>query len=131
MSLINIASWNSNALRHKLHELTNFINKYNIDICLINETKLTNKDHLKLRNYTINRRDRPLTNNHKNAAGGVAVLIKNNIPHTRLRTISSNIENVVIRLATNTHIIAAYNEPANKLTQTDLYNLTHTFTIKQ
>lgn len=49
---LNIVYWNANSLLNKLQELPYLLNKYNMDILLLNETKFTNKNKCYLPGYT-------------------------------------------------------------------------------
>ena len=71
MYRIKIFSWNANGIKNKLGELIEFLGRLKIDNLLVNETKLTSIDSLKIKNYTCLRKDR------ENAAGSVAIFIKN------------------------------------------------------
>lgn len=116
---IRICTWNANEIRHKTCELIEFLNRIKVDIMLINETKLSAKDSYKIRNYTSERYNRD------NAAGGVMILIKNNIPYKLIKIKHSVVENVCIKLANDMHIIAAYNRPSIQYTTKDLDNLSN------
>ena len=74
---MNIATWNSNGLASRSHELKTFLKSENIDIMLISETHFTKKNYLKIYNYNI------YTTNHPDAKahGGTANIIKYNIEH--------------------------------------------------
>jgi hypothetical protein len=121
MTNTKIATWNANGIRNKIGQLIHFINTNHIDIMLLNETKLKPTNKLKIRNYTTLRCDRPTDH----AAGGVAAIIKNNIPHKQLREVQSSIEHLIIKLQ-NTTIVAAYNRPDNNFSEQDLENLLNT-----
>lgn len=69
MQMINIYTWNANGLRYKIE----FLDSLNIDIMLINETRLNQKVKLKIKNYVIIRKD-------KDNIDGIAILIKYDIP---------------------------------------------------
>ncbi|RZB41430.1 Exo endo phos 2 domain containing protein, partial [Asbolus verrucosus] len=81
--------------------------------------KLKTTDKLKLKNYNIIRQDRP----GDIAAGGVAILIKTNIPYTVLKPITTDLETAALQLASSLTIIAAYNRPANRINVNDLDRL--------
>lgn len=86
---------------------------------LINETKLKDTDNLKLKYYSVIKKCR------HNAAGGVAILIKQNIPHKILRLdYRTSIEYVGITLENNITIIAVYNNPRNYITESDIHQIT-------
>lgn len=110
MSRLRISTWNANFIRNKKCDIIDFLSRFEIDIMLINETKLSTKDAFAIRNYNVERVSR------NNAAGDVAILIKNTVPYTSIKSITNNkIEHVSIMLGNNVHLVAAYNRPANCL----------------
>lgn len=77
MKGIKLAHWNANGLTtHKL-ELEKFLILNRIDVMLISETHLTDKNNFKIFGYRIYKNDHP---NNK-AHGGTAILIRNRIKH--------------------------------------------------
>ena len=106
--------WNSNSIYNKKHSLIDFLKTYNIGIMIVTDTRLTDTDQFKLRNYTTHRRDRT------EFAGGVAIMVKNTIPHSKLSIPDCELEAVGITIIGNTNIIAAYRHPKRKLRTTDL-----------
>lgn len=99
----------------RLPELKEIIDRRKLDIILINETKLTDRLIIKIKNYTLIRKDRDTI------GGGVAILIKNNIPHKIVEhQINTNIENICLKLEDSTIIIAAYNPPRNFFSEREL-----------
>ena len=65
-----IAHWNANRISNKYIELREFLNKYKVDIMLINESKLSNKSKYSgYRGYTSYRKDR-----HRQG-GGLLILV--------------------------------------------------------
>lgn len=101
MHKLNICTWNASGIRHKVSELIEFLSRFKIDLMLINETKLSAKDRFKIRGYTCERYNRD------NAAGGIMILVKNNVPYKVVKIRHSIIENVCIKLANGVHIVAA------------------------
>ncbi|CAD6221967.1 GSCOCG00011676001-RA-CDS, partial [Cotesia congregata] len=116
MTNIKICSWNANGLKNKLGEVIEFISRNKIDIFLINETRLCEKDKLKVRNYNCIRKDKNYT------AGGVAILVKKDLAYQEC-VVTSTIECIIIKLASNIFITAAYNSPANNFTTQDLNSI--------
>lgn len=53
-----VITWNANGLIPKITELRTYIQTQDIDIALINETKMSDKDKLRIKDYTILRTDR-------------------------------------------------------------------------
>lgn len=73
--IFNIVTWNANGLYDRKYEFEEFLHRYEIDIALISETHLHGERSVNIKNYYY-RKDRP-----NGAYGGVAIYIKNNIPH--------------------------------------------------
>lgn len=69
MGKLIICSWNTDGLRNKIGELIVFLNKYNIDILLINETRYNETLKLKIKNYKTIRIDKDST------ASGITIFI--------------------------------------------------------
>lgn len=110
-TIMKIAAWNANGLKNKLHETEHFIHTHKIDIFIITETKLQTTDKIKIQNYSSHRYDR----NDPVPGGGVAILIKKNIPYTKLK-INQNLsfEYAAIKLKNDLSIIGIYNKPSNR-----------------
>lgn len=68
---IRILAWNANGLKNRLVELETFLNFHKVDIALISETHYTNRNCLKIRNYSIYHTPHPDGGAH----GGSAVII--------------------------------------------------------
>lgn len=117
MDNIKICSWNANGVRNKINEMKEFLDRLDIDILMINETKLTKDIKLKIRNYNCIRKDRD------NAAGGVAMLIKNSIPFKEVLISNISIECLCIKLASNIHLVSVYNKPRNFYEKKELNKL--------
>jgi len=118
---ITIGSWNANGLKTKIPDVINFLQRQEIDILLIQETHLTNKDKLKLKNFQIQRQDGP------NGHGGLVTLIKNHIPYLHKSLLpTTSLDATAITLTDDLTIINIYNSPRNKFTQQDLRTLLDT-----
>lgn len=95
-SSINIVEWNANGVRNKVHELQEFIDRYNIDVLLLCETKLCHTVKFELCGYITYRAD------NRNRAGGVAICVKQTISHEMVpSTATDHIENISIKLRLN------------------------------
>ena len=70
---IKILQWNIRSIRSNIDNLKYLINKFNIDIILLNETMLKEEVHIRLSGYDILRKDRD------DGLGGIAMFIRNNI----------------------------------------------------
>lgn len=114
---ITVCSWNCNgALISKKATIEDFLDRYSIDILLINETKLIKRDKFNIKNYAILRTDR----DDKIRAGGVIALIHKSIPYLKCKQLTiSNFETISF-IVKNTIITAAYNPPNNHFNEQDL-----------
>jgi hypothetical protein len=115
----NLIHWNCNSLNNKIEEFKSFCFKFNPEIISLNETKMSEfnaKYILNINNYTTIHRSR---NNDKNGAGGVALLIRNDIKFSESSLLESlNQELIAINTINNgkeTCIIAYYNPPNLKI----------------
>jgi hypothetical protein len=114
---LKIATWNANGLLGKLQDLKVFLKMHDTDILTISETKLLNSDNVKIEGYNILRKQRD-TNTR---GGGVAIILKTDIPFTIVRLPATVFECTAIKLAHNDiTVISIYNRPLNKFRQTDL-----------
>ncbi|KAJ3665121.1 hypothetical protein Zmor_000634 [Zophobas morio] len=93
-----------------------FLSTHDVDIMLIGETKLTDKDRLNIRHYVTHRQDRT----GDTRAGGVAALVRQTIPHERVTFPATDNENVAVRLPGNTYVVSAYNKPKHRIFERDL-----------
>ena len=101
-------------VNYKIDELKHFLKEHKIDIMTINETKLTKNTQITFRNYTIHRQDR------NQYGGGVAIIIKNNIPHIRLPQLNITIEHVSIKFWNEVVFTGCYAPPSIKMTDRQL-----------
>lgn len=94
-SKINIITWNARGVRHKKHELFQFVMSNNVQICLLTETWLDSNVSLSHSAFNCYRCDRA------SRGGGVAILVSKSVPHQLLPIVNtSTIENIGIRIAT-------------------------------
>ncbi|XP_017794534.1 PREDICTED: RNA-directed DNA polymerase from mobile element jockey-like [Habropoda laboriosa] len=115
---LKIAIWNANGLHQRLPELKTFLSINKIDIMLVAETHLTDKNNMKIPLYNIH----PVyTTNHPTgkARGGTAVIIKNYIKHFLQNTIAHmNIQATSVTINTTHHkltLAAVYCPPKQKI----------------
>lgn len=93
--LLTLGHWNANGLTEKWTELKNFIFAHNIDVMLVNETKLTKKKLSSIPGYIVIRQDRP----GNTAGGGLLIIIKNTINYQETnKTNLSTIEALGIKI---------------------------------
>lgn len=110
-----IMLWNAQSIRPKLNEITNFLHTQHIDISLISETWLKHYVSCSVQGFTLYRRDRPSGNNsNRNIGGGVAIAIRNGIPHKQLPDMGLDIIETIGIEVQGVQIYAAY-FPGSKL----------------
>lgn len=89
--------WNANSINkdtQPIEEFSNYIIKNNIQIVSINETKLSDNDHINIKNYNIIRKDR---NQH---GGGVAIFIHDQIQFEQIAEFEEyNLELLAIKVS--------------------------------
>ncbi|GFY62038.1 putative RNA-directed DNA polymerase from transposon X-element [Trichonephila inaurata madagascariensis] len=90
---LTIFSWNADSIVNKFNELENFVIEHDPDVIALQETMLRPCHSLNLPNYKTYRTDR-LT--HR--GGGMAILIKNSIPHHILDIKTHSIENTTLNI---------------------------------
>ena len=111
-----LTHWNANGLRKNLNEVKQFLIEENIDIMLLNETKLKSLSKFKVTGYQCVRKER----DNDKAGGGVMILVKDKIQYSEVFLSLSSIEAVAIKLRDNLIIVSAYNPPKSKLLINDL-----------
>ena len=77
---MRIALWNANGLAQHKFELELFLKQQQIDVMLISETHLTDKNYLKIHGYDFYHTQHPSGKAH----GGTEIIIKSNIKHYEL-----------------------------------------------
>ncbi len=88
---LKVLAWNSHSILSKISEISHFLNSNDHHIVIISETWLKPLSNFYLPGYDCYRADRPY--------GGVAILIKKNVPHSFLQKITlSYAEAVTIKV---------------------------------
>ena len=113
-----MASWNANGLSNKVAQLSDFIDRYGINVMLVNETKFNRDSAFSVAGFTVVRRDRTVVGR---GAGGVAIIIKDGIQFQELQN-DNLIENVTLKIG-NLKIVAAYRPPKVKVRADDFRRL--------
>lgn len=118
-SSLRISSWNLDGLRGRKLELVDILNRLEIDVMAIQETKLSEASRISIPDYDIYRQDRD------NNGGGVALAIKKCIDHYPLQRLQTrNIEAVAIMVRSLRHgdiaVVSCYNPPRLPLLDDDL-----------
>jgi hypothetical protein len=83
---LQLALWKANGLHQHAEELKTFLSLRNIGIMLISETHFTDKNYLRLPNYTIYHSNHPAGT----ARGGSAIIIKRSIKYHQLNNHSED-----------------------------------------
>lgn len=85
---IRIVNWNANSVakRAKRNELTHFLEREEIDVGIITETRLSRNTSFSLPEHAVVQLDRT-----DSSGGGVAILIRHNIPYEELPDPETNI----------------------------------------
>jgi len=91
---LTLLQWNCNSVRPRMIELKNFIFKNNPAIVCLQETKLKEKHKLRIPGYKSFRKDRP----GDIGAGGVAILVANEIPCQEFEVKTKTIENIAVKI---------------------------------
>jgi exonuclease III len=110
-------NWNANGLKKQRNSFAAFLSHHNVDIACVSETHLINSDTIKFSGYKIYRYDRPL---NRRPAGGVAIIIRNNIKYNQMPIISDlrSLEVIAISLTINNKLItliSAYQSPSKPM----------------
>ena len=116
VSTLKISHWNINGISDNSSELKQHMRDHDVDIMLLNETKLNSKRIVKVIGYNCIRKDR----NEKGTDGGVMIYIKKGIKCHEVPVDSKTIEAVAIKLDDKTVIVSAYKAPGTKLDVNDL-----------
>lgn len=116
---LQIVSWNVNGLRKSKLEIEEILERYNVDVMALQETKLRREIELKFPGYQVYRRDRDAR------GGGVALLVKRTIDHHPIVTPElENIEATAIVVSTARNgeltVVSCYQPPRNALLSRDL-----------
>lgn len=124
---LKIMLWNAQSINQptKQQMLTHTLQTEQIDIVILVETYLKPTHTFNINNYMILRNDR-----RTQAHGGVAIAIRDSIPHKHITSTNTNsIENVAIEVTINntpTVIIAAYSPKYTQHFERDIQSLTST-----
>lgn len=109
-SKLRIAQYNIQSANSKKPLLIQFLQRQNIDICLLNETWLKD-DNFRIPGYNI------YNKNSKNTHNGVAILIKPRLKHNIIDTIFyEDIQTIALSISTvrgNLTILCVYCPPSN------------------
>lgn len=113
---LRVVQWNANGLKNHKAEVELFLNTNSIDVILVSETHLTDKDNFKINNYNTYSCTHPSGKSH----GGSAILIKTNIVHHELNQFKEEYlqgTNISIQMMGGQLVLsAAYCPPRHKTT---------------
>ena len=106
MVVLKVCAWNSNGVcQHKL-EITHFLAQHNIDVLLLSETHLTNKNYFAIPGYMFYKTNHPDGKAH----GGTGVLVRKRLKHYFLSSYAQNhlqATSVCIHCAENDLVLSA------------------------
>ena len=109
---LKIVTWNANGILAKLSTFELLLSSLDIDICLLTETHLTNKNNLSLKNYKVYSAFCP----GNTAIRGSSLIIKNTIDHFEISKVESKDIQMfivqVISLKQNINIGVIYCSPS-------------------
>ena len=91
MAQYNLIQWNCRGLRGSREEIEIIINKYSPAVFCIQETKLKNGQEQTFKNH------HAYYNCTESGGGGVAILVKDNVPHSQI-SLSTKIQAVAVRI---------------------------------
>ena len=116
-----IIQWNCQGLKANINELLLLLTEECTSIICLQETFLKQDDNINIRNYEmfIHTQD-----SGGRASGGVSVLIRNNIPHSKI-DITTNIQAVAIKATLHkpVNIYSIYIPPSNDIDENELKKL--------
>ena len=106
---LKILHWNANGLQEDIDsaQIKQIMCDHNIDIMIINETKLIAKDKVKVQGFNCFRLDRDA----QNRGGGVLILVNEKYQCNKKRFKTKNIESIGIQINRNNTIVSAYLPP--------------------
>ncbi|GJQ88135.1 hypothetical protein Trydic_g13141 [Trypoxylus dichotomus] len=113
---LKILHWNCDGISTKVEELMAIARRDGIHVILFNELRITVRFKLRIRGYV------PYVLNN-NAHGGVAALVREDVPHRRVELQDVRLqttEAVAVQLADSTILVAFYKSPQKRLLQDEL-----------
>lgn len=117
-----ILYWNCRGVTKKRLELLDLVHRKNIDIILLNETHLNDKQQLKLPNFISYYTNRPQQQGHP-SWGGTAILINRRFVYYQSKISTVSIENTTIIIQAGSKelsISAIYKRPGTSILTSDL-----------
>jgi hypothetical protein len=115
---LRLACWNADGVRGRKLELEHFLSQHGVDICLLTETRLREREVFRLPNYVCHRTDRPA------GGGGTAIMVRRGIDHYAVPVLGlTQLEATAIHvmLASGTlKILAVYLSPSRLIVESDL-----------
>lgn len=96
-----ILQWNIRGFRSNFEELKLLLNKYNNKIACLQEIKLKNTDNCTLRGFNIYKQC--FTASNDTATGGVAILVRQDVPHQEV-TLDTTLQAVAVTVSMHTTV---------------------------
>lgn len=105
LNKLNIMIWNSQSIKPKLNEFSNFLSSHKIDLALLSESWLNPSIKFHVPGFKIYRNDR--VSNSSRPHGGVAICIRENILHSKVKVVKlQHIENLFIEIPFQNSILS-------------------------
>ena len=119
MDSTSIVQWNCRGLRANYNELSLLISKLNPSALCLQETNIPTNYNNTMRSYSLFHT--PSVRADGQPCGGVAILVRNNIPHSPIN-INSNLQVVAVRITSNKPftLCTIYLPPLSTWTAADL-----------
>jgi hypothetical protein len=115
---LRLACWNADGVHGRKLELEHFLSQHGVDICLLTETHLRERDVLRLANYGCHRTDRPTV------VDGTAILVRRGIDHYDLPVLGlTQLEATAVHITLASgplKILAVYLSPSRPIVGSDL-----------
>ncbi|KAG1679878.1 RNA-directed DNA polymerase from mobile element jockey [Nymphon striatum] len=118
--LNNIIQWNCRGYRSKYDEICRLLNDHNPTAMCLQETRLNDTFNTTIRRYSIYRRDLP----SEHPAGGVCIIVNNQIPHSSVQ-LNSSLQAIAVRVSMHKvlTICSIYIPPSSPIIAADVENL--------
>jgi len=85
---LRVMQWNADGIRGKGEELGHYINEHRVDVCLVQESKLGQRDRTpRFPGFTTIRQDRPHSGVGGARGGGLLTLVREDIPYRRCSSV--------------------------------------------
>ncbi|KAG1713967.1 RNA-directed DNA polymerase from mobile element jockey [Nymphon striatum] len=120
LGLTSPGRWNCRGYRSKYDEICRLLNDHNPTAMCLQETRLNDTCNTTIRRYSIYRRDLP----SEHPAGGVCIIVNNQIPHSSVQ-LNSSLQAIAVRVSMHKvlTICSIYIPPSSPIIAADLQDL--------